>query len=865
MENLIDKAYAPSLVEDKIYGLWKKNQLFKINLESNKKTYAIVLPPPNITGVLHMGHALNFTLQDISARFKRMTGFEIVWIPGTDNAAISTEVKVVENLKKENLSKEILGYDKFMERCWKWKEEYGNTIISQIKKLGASCDWSKERFTMDEGCSEAVVEFFVRLYEKGLIYKGNRIVNWCPNCKTTLSDIEVDYKPSEGDLVYLKYFVEDSSEFLTIATTRPETIFGDCAVAVNPNDERYSSLIGKSVVVPIINKKVPVIADEYVDTEFGTGVLKITPAHDFSDFDIGERHNLEKICIINLDGTLNNKCGKYSGLNTSEARKQIIDDLKNDNIVVKIEKIQNNVGKCSRCNHTIEPLTSDQWFVKMKQLAKPAIEAVENGSIKFVPERFSKIYMHWMKNIKDWCISRQIWWGHNIPAWTCLECNHINVSRSEVTKCSKCGSHNVKQTNDSLDTWFSSALWPFSVLGWPKQQDLLDKIYPDDVVITGYDIIFFWVSRMIFSSLELTNKIPFKYVVLHGLVRDSQGRKMSKSLGNGINPLDIISKYGADALRLSLVTGLTAGNDTRFSEDKLEGNRNFVNKIWNAARFLKMNGGKGIQDIDIAKLSVFDSWILSKLNRIIYEVTNNMEKFEFGLSLQKIYSFFWDDFCDWYLELSKISFKNNNSNIDVCCYVFCQILKILHPFIPFVTEEIWSFFNNTEYLMTSNYPKYDEKLENKNAERQVEKIISIVHTIRVKRNEMNTPNNKKITIYVKSNEKNEFFINASDFIEKLSGVSEVHLNCEIPNCEMVICALEFAEIMIPLEDLADKEILKSKMLKEISELEKRIAKNKSLLENKSFIEKAPDKVIENTKLSLKSDEIRLNTLKNRNF
>jgi len=864
MDNCIDKTYDPSLIEKDIYDLWSENDLFKINFESGKKVYSVVMPPPNITGVLHMGHALNFTLQDILVRFKRMMGFEIVWIPGTDHSAIATEAKVVEALKKENLTKQSIGYEKFMERCWKWKEDYGGTISKQIRSLGASCDWSKERFTLDEGCSKAVNEFFVRLYEEGLIYRGNRIVNWCPNCNTSISDIEVDYKESESDLVYLKYYLSGKDEFLTISTTRPETIFGDSAVAVNPNDNRYSKFIGKKVLIPILSREIEIIPDDYVDMEFGTGVLKVTPCHDFTDFEIGERHNLEKISVIDTDGRLNDKCGKYSGLKSNQARKIITNDLQEQGLVVKIEKIKNNVGKCSRCGHVIEPLTSDQWFVKMKELSIPAIDAVEQGKIKFVPDRFSKIYMHWMRNIKDWCISRQIWWGHQIPAWFCQDCNHINVSRSEINSCEKCGSSNLKRDNDSLDTWFSSALWSFSVLGWPEKTDIIDQIYPYDTVITGYDIIFFWIARMIFSSLKMTKEIPFKNVVIHGLVRDAQGRKMSKSLGNGINPLDVISQYGTDALRLALVTGLTAGNDTRFSKDKLEGNRNFINKIWNAARFIKMNVGH--RGEELSSLNSYDYWILHKINSTVSEVTNNMGKFEFGLSLQKIYSLFWDNFCDWYLELSKISFKENKSNINTCCYVFCQILKLLHPFIPFVTEKIWKFFNN-DFLMVSDYPKFNSSFENKEDHEKVERLISIIHSIRSKRNEMNTPHNKKITIFVHSNEEKEslvkFFSDFSDPIEKLAGVETVRIGCQSES-EMSVIVLDFAKIMIPLEDLTDKEKLKIKLSKEIKDLEQKIEKSKNLINNKSFMEKAPKEVVDSVINSLKSDELKLYELKNKN-
>ena len=849
MKNLMEKSYDPSSVEEKIYDLWQKNKIFEIDYNSKKTTYSIVLPPPNITGALHMGHALDFTLQDVLARFKRMMGFEIVWIPGTDHAAISTEVKVVQKLKEEGLSKESLGYSEFISRCWKWKETYGTKIVSQIKRLGASCDWSKERFTLDEGCSRAVNEFFVRLYKKNLIYRGNRIVNWCPNCKTSVSDIEVDYKECESDLVYLKYFI-DNETFLTVATTRPETIFGDSALAVNPSDSRYKEYIGKFATIPISGRKIKIIADDYVDKSFGTGVLKVTPCHDFADFEIGERHKLEQIQVIDFNGKMNEKCFHFVGLSSEVARKEIIKELSDKNFVVKIEKIQNNVGKCSRCGTTIEPLTSVQWFVRMKDLSIPAIEKVKNGDIKFVPDRFSKIYMHWMNSIKDWCISRQIWWGHSIPAWICNDCGHINVSKDSISQCENCKSINLKKEHDSLDTWFSSALWPFSVLGWPENDDLISKYYPTDVVITGYDIIFFWVARMIFSSLEMTKKIPFRNVVIHGLIRDSQGRKMSKSLGNGVDPIDIISRYGTDALRLSLITGLTLGNDTRFSDDKLSNARNFVNKVWNAARFLKIKNPDQENKL-CENFSVYDSWILSKLNSTIKEVTNNMEKFEFGISLQKITSFFWNDFCDWYLEFCKISPSKN------ICFVFCQILKLLHPFTPFVTEKIWSFFNES-FIATSNYCNYDKKFDSKESENEISRLTDCIHSIRLKRNEMNTPHNKKIKIYVKSDNL-EIFRNHENAIKSLANVGEIIYD-DFSEKDVAICALDFAKIMIPIGELSDANIIHQKLVKESEDLKLRIEKNKNLLENSSFLEKAPKEIIDSVKASLKSDELKLSNV-----
>ena len=852
MKNLIEKTYKAFSAEENIYEFWQNNNFFKFNKNSEKKVYAIIMPPPNITGALHMGHALNFTLQDIVARFKRMSGYEILWIPGTDHAALATEAKVVEMLKKRGISKTEIGYENFMKECLAWKNKYGNKITKQIRKLGTSCDWSLERFTLDEGCSKAVNEFFIRLYNKKLIYRGERIVNWCPNCNTSISDIEVDFKESESELVYLKYFLPDNNNFLVVATTRPETIFGDVAVAVNPDDKRYQNFIGKEVIVPISNRKIKVIADKYVDKDFGTGVLKITPAHDFADFEIGQRHNLESINIINQDGTLNKNCGNYFGLTTLKARKIIIDELKSKNFLVKKEKIKNNIGKCSRCDYIIEPLISTQWFLKMKELAEPAIKAVKNQNINFLPERFSKIYMHWMNNIKDWCISRQIWWGHRIPAYYCKNCNHITINLDKINFCEKCKSENIFQDPDSLDTWFSSALWPFSVLGWPKIQEKFLRCYPTDLVITGYDIIFFWIARMIFSSIEMTEKIPFRNVVIHGLVRDAQGRKMSKSLGNGIDPIEIISKYGTDALRLTLVMGLTLGNDTRFSEKKIEGSRNFINKIWNAARFLKISTKDISPKIEFNNLSIYDKWMLHKLNNVIQEVQKNMEKFEFGLAIQKIYSLFWDDFCDWYIEFSKIDFKNNLINLNTCCYILCEILKLLHPFIPFVTEKIWGFFNNNA-LTISNYPEFNNNFNYENENKNTDNLIAIIHAIRIKRNEMNTPHNKKINIFILT-ENNNLITENTDKIKILAGVENIYVNKSPENIKILMCTFEFAKVIIPIQDLTNQNELNLKIKKELENLQIRINKNKKLLEDKNFVEKAPSNVVENIRKNLTIDE-----------
>ena len=856
----IDKVYSASKYENEIYDYWLKNNFFYADVDSQKKPYTIVMPPPNITGRLHMGHALDCTLQDILIRFKRMCGYEALWVPGTDHAALSTEAKIVEQLKKEGLSKQSIGYDKFMERALKWKETYGGCIVSQIKKMGASCDWSRERFTMDDICSRAVRRFFVSLYKKGYIYKGARIVNWCTNCNTSISDIEVDFKESESDLVYLKYYLEDKSNFLTVATTRPETIFGDVALCVNPDDNRYKSYIGKNVIIPIVNRKIPVIADAYVDQTFGTGVLKVTPAHDFADFEIGERHNLESISVIDNKGIINEKCGDYCGLDRFKCRKKIIENLSSKDLVVKIEKIKNNVGVCSRCKSVIEPLISDQWFVKMREMAIPAINAVENGDIKFYPERFSKIYMHWMNNVKDWCISRQIWWGHRIPVYYCQDCNYMNAFEDHISSCEKCGSSKLAYEEDSLDTWFSSALWPFSVMGWPENTKDLNKFYPTDVLVTGYDIIFFWVARMIFSSLELTGKIPFKKVLIHGLVRDANGKKMSKSSGNGIDPLDIIEKYGTDALRLTLVTGLSLGNDTRFLESKLEGNRNFINKIWNASRFLHMNlGNNSIEDDTLTELSTIDKWMLSRVNRTSKEIRENLEKFEFGIALQKIYSLFWDEFCDSYLEFCKIDFKNNTSKVKNACIIFLKILNMLHPFIPFVTEKIWSIFKKTP-LILSKYVNYNPDFDNSNAEDEINKLIALIHSIRTKRNEMNTPHSKKIKIYINTKFEN-IIKNHEDKIKDLASVREIVINnCNIDK-NMVSSVLDFAEIKIELGELSDIDEIISHFKKEIDDLEIRIEKSKKMLDNKGFIEKAPVNVIDDVKKTLEQNVSRLNKMR----
>ncbi|MDE6357389.1 MAG: valine--tRNA ligase, partial [Eubacteriales bacterium] len=709
MKKELEKNYDPS-IEGKIYENWLKKKYFHAKIDKNKKPYTIVIPPPNITGHLHMGHALDNTLQDILIRWKRMQGYSALWLPGTDHASISTEVKIVDALAKEGITKEDLGREGFLKRAWEWKEEYGGTIVNQLKKLGNSCDWDRERFTMDEGLSKAVLEVFVRLYEKGYIYKGEKLINWCPNCQTTISDAEVDHEEKDGFFWHIKYPIKDSNEFLQFATTRPETMLGDTAIAVNPEDDRYKHLIGKTCVIPFVNREIPIIADSYVDMEFGTGVVKITPAHDPNDFEVGERHNLPKINILNDDGTINENGGKFKGLYRYDARKQIIKELEELGLFIKAEPIHHSVGTHERCSDVVEPLIKSQWFVKMEELAKPALEAYYNKELRFIPDRFAKIYTHWLENIKDWCISRQLWWGHRIPAYYCSECGHIEVSATAPEKCSKCNSTNLKQDEDTLDTWFSSALWPFSTLGWPEKTEELEYFYPTNVLVTGYDIIFFWVVRMVFSGLEQMNELPFKDVLIHGLVRDSEGRKMSKSLGNGIDPLEVIEKYGADALRLMLTSGNSAGNDLRFYWEKIEANRNFLNKIWNATRFILMNIEKEPK-ANISELTNADKWILSKCNTLAKEVTQNLESYDLGIALSKIYDFIWDEYCDWYIEMVKPRLynkedKTRNSALWTLKTVLINSLKMLHPFAPFVTEEIFtSIQDEEETIMLSKWPE----------------------------------------------------------------------------------------------------------------------------------------------------------------
>ncbi len=852
MNDNIAKTYEPSQFEDRLYKFWTENGFFHADEKSDKEPFTIVIPPPNVTGQLHMGHALDETLQDILIRYKRMSGFEALWIPGTDHAGIATQIKVEEVLRKEEgKTRYDLGREAFLERVWDWKKQYGDRIISQLKKIGCSCDWDRERFTMDEGCSDAVLEVFVNLYKKGLIYQGSRIINWCPSCATALSDAEVEYEEHEGNFWHIRYYVKDSDEYLTIATTRPETLLGDTAVAVHPDDERYTHLVGKMLVLPLVGREIPIIADEYVDKDFGTGAVKITPAHDPNDFEVGLRHNLEQIKVMNDDATINSFGGKYEGLNRYEARKQIVADLEEGGFLVKIEPHSHNVGQCYRCGTTVEPITSKQWFVKMEPLAKEAIKIVTEGKTQFVPERFTKTYLNWMENVHDWCISRQLWWGHRIPAYYCDACGETVVSKTPVDVCPKCGG-SVKQDPDVLDTWFSSALWPFSTLGWPNKTTELEKFFPTSVLVTGYDIIFFWVARMIFSSAEHMKSEPFKHVFIHGLVRDEQGRKMSKSLGNGIDPLEIIEKYGADALRFTLITGNAPGNDMRFSDKKVQASRNFANKIWNASRFVLMNLEINDNKLpDASELALEDKWIISKFNNVVKEVTDNLDKFELGVALSKIYDFIWDDYCDWYIELVKprLFDTENPSRITaqyVLTYVLSETMKLLHPFMPFITEEIWQHLPHVgESIMISDWPKYDEKLNFAADEKNMSLIMEAIKSIRNTRSEMNVPPSKKCSLIIVT-ELTDVFSSGIGFFEKLAsaqGVSVVKDNGGISEGSVCI-VVEGASIYLPMEELVDKEKELTRLEKEKQTLISEIKRVESKLSNKGFTDKAPAAVVE---------------------
>lgn len=848
MSKELAKQYNPAEVEDRTYKFWCDNKYFHAEVDPSKKPYTIVIPPPNITGQLHMGHALDNTLQDILIRWRRMQGYEALWLPGTDHASIATEAKIVEAMRKEGVIKEDIGRDEFLKRAWSWKDQYGSRIIEQLKKMGSSCDWDRERFTMDEGCSKAVKEVFVNLYNKGLIYQGKRMVNWCPHCKTTISDAEVEYEDQAGHFWHLRYPFKDGSGYVELATTRPETMLGDTAVAVNPNDDRYKDIIGKTLILPIVHREIPVVADDYVDIEFGTGVVKITPAHDPNDYEVGLRHDLEIIDVMTDDGHIAEGWGKYSGMDRYECRKEIVKDLEAEGALIEVEDYNHNVGTCYRCHSTIEPRLSKQWFVKMEPLAKPAIDAVKEGKVKFVPERFNKIYYHWMENIKDWCISRQLWWGHRIPAYYCADCGEVTVSKENVTKCPKCGSTHVEQDPDTLDTWFSSALWPFSTLGWPDKTPELEYFYPTNTLVTGYDIIFFWVARMIFSALEHTGQVPFDTVLIHGLVRDAQGRKMSKSLGNGIDPLEIIDEYGADALRFTLATGNSPGNDMRFSDDKVKASRNFANKLWNAARFVLMYLGEGYQYPGLPeKLALEDKWIISKVNTLAKDVTANLEKFELGVAIQKLYDFIWDVFCDWYIEISKIRLQSGedaDTAKAVLVYVLTDILKLLHPFMPFITEEIYQAIpHDTESVMISKWPEYDENLNFASEEQQVEKIMQAVRAIRNRRAEMNIPPSRKAAVFVETDDADTFRY-GTEFIKRLAYASEVTVSGAFEDLGNIVTVItDSAKIFIPMGELVDFEAERKRLQKELAAAQDKLDFINKKLSNPGFVNKAPEKVV----------------------
>ncbi len=849
--NELPKVYDPSAVEEPLYRFWEENGFFHAEPDETKKPFTIVIPPPNVTGQLHMGHAFDETLQDILIRFKRMQGYSALWMPGTDHAGIATQIKVEESLRvNEKLTRYDLGREKFLERVWDWKNQYGNRIISQLKKLGSSCDWERERFTMDEGCSKAVREVFVNLYEKGLIYKGSRIINWCPHCTTALSDAEVEYENQAGKLWYIKYDIKGSDEYVVVATTRPETFMGDTGVAVNPDDERYQHLIGKTCILPIIGREIPIFADSYVDPAFGTGCVKTTPCHDPNDFEMGLRHNLEQILVFNGDATVNENGGKYCGMDRYECRKAVLADLEAEGRLLKIEDHGHNVGTCYRCGTTVEPMTSAQWFVKMAPLAKPAMDVVHNGRVKFVPDRFSKTYLRWMENVHDWCISRQLWWGHRIPAFYCADCGEMTVSKEDVTVCPKCGGAHIHQEEDVLDTWFSSALWPFSTLGWPENTRELDYFYPTSVLVTGYDIIFFWVARMIFSGLEHMGQEPFKTVYIHGLVRDAQGRKMSKSLGNGIDPLEVIEQYGADALRFTLVTGNSPGNDMRFSTEKVESSRNFANKIWNASRFIQMNLTISHAELP-EKLALEDQWIVSKYNGLVKAVTENIDKYELGLAVQKLYDFIWDNFCDWYIEIVKPRLQDktdkeaNENTQRVLCYVLSGTMQLLHPFMPFITETIWQALpHEGKSVMVSKWPEYREELCFKAEEEQVERMMETIRAIRNRRAEMNVPPSKKANVLLFTPHRSAYEAGAL-FFGKLSYASEVEfLDAAPANAEsMVSIVTPGAQVYMPLGELIDFEKERARLEKEKAKVESDIAFVMKKLDNPSFVGKAPEKVV----------------------
>ena len=848
MSKELEKNYNPSEIEGRIYDKWLEKKYFHAEVDRSKKPFTIVMPPPNITGQLHMGHAFDNTLQDILIRFKRMQGYNALWIPGTDHASIATEVKVVEQLAKEGLTKEGLGREKFLERVWDWKREYGGRIVSQLKKIGSSTDWDRERFTMDEGCNRAVREVFVNLYNKGLIYRGNRIINWCPCCLTSISDAEVEYEDQAGHFWHLRYPLSDGSGYIEMATTRPETMLGDTAVAVNPNDERYKALVGKTVILPIVHREIPIIADDYVDMEFGTGVVKITPAHDPNDFEVGKRHNLPVINVLTADAKIIDEYEAYAGMDRYEARKAIVADLEKEGVLVEIEDYSHNVGTCYRCHTTVEPRVSDQWFVRMEELAAPAIEAVKSGKTKFVPEHFSKTYFHWLENIKDWCISRQLWWGHRIPAFYCDDCGEIVVTKENGAVCPKCGKP-MRQDPDTLDTWFSSALWPFSTMGWPDKTEELDYFYPTSTLVTGYDIILFWVIRMMFSGIENMGDVPFDTILIHGLVRDSQGRKMSKSLGNGIDPLEVIDKYGADALRLTLVFGNAPGNDMRFYWEKVEANRNFANKIWNASRFILMNLDKAdVNDIDISMLTDADKWILSKVNSLVKEVTDNMENNDLGVAVAKIYDFIWEEFCDWYIEMVKPRLYSDEDETKAAALwtlktVLINSLKLLHPYMPFITEEIFCNLSDEESIMISPWPVYREEWNFVKEEKAVETIKEAVRGIRNMRSGMNVPPSRKAKVFIvtQSSEVADIFEEGKVFFTTLSYSSGVVIQEDKTGIadDAVAVLIPKAAIYIPFADLVDIDKEIERLLNEEKKLEGELKRVNGMLSNEKFVSKAP--------------------------
>lgn len=879
MDKNLAKNYNPKDFEDRIYKEWQDKGLFKSKIDKTKKSFSIVMPPPNITGQLHMGHALDDTLQDILTRWKRMDGYEALWIPGTDHASIATEVKVVDKINKETgKSKYEIGREEFLKYAWAWKEEFGGKIVNQVKKLGASCDWDLERFTMDEGCNKAVTKFFVKLYEEGHIYRGNRIINWCPDCKTTLSDAEVEHEDQEGNFWHIKYPIRDSEEYLEIATTRPETLLGDSGIAVHPEDERYIHLVGKTAVLPLVGRELPIVADEYVDKEFGTGAVKMTPAHDPNDFEVGKRHQLEEINVMNDDATMNELAGKYAGMDRYECRKALVADLDEAGYLIKVKKHDHAVGTCYRCHTTVEPRLSLQWFVKMDELAKPAIDILKKGELKFVPDKFDKTYLQWLENIRDWCVSRQLWWGHQIPAYYCQDCGEIIVAEEAPHECTKCKSSNIKQDEDVLDTWFSSGLWPFETMGWPDKTDMLDYYYPTSVLVTGYDIIFFWVVRMAFSAMFCMNEKPFEHVLIHGLVRDSEGRKMSKSLGNGIDPLEIIDQYGADALRFTLATGNSPGNDMRFYMERVEFARNFNNKLWNASRFVFMN----LEDESLlegltresvkANLTLADKWIISRANRVVKEVNYNMDQFDLGIGLQKAYDFTWSEYCDWYIEIVKPRLYGDDREakraaLYTLTYVLEKILKLLHPFIPFITEEIYSYLPTVEgYIITAEYPHYEEADDMLAEEEKMNLIMDGIRNVRNVRAEMNVPPSKKAKIIiVPTDDKRPAMEDGKEYFKSLASASEVEIQDSkdgIPE-DAVSVVIDGVELFIPLDELVDFEKEKERLNKERDKALAEIKRVEGKLNNPGFVNKAPEKLVEEEKAKKEKFEEILHTIEER--